>query len=175
MNLHLVMQNHYLVVMKLKIDLISSFHCLSKSVLQNISLVQIRKSHALTHSFYRVITIFACYNLFFTCYIIFFYLLDFYTALYNKHGQVCHCYQAKMKSDVIEIFWKATLNIGSMHAGVRVYVSSMRCKYWYFLCHFWIQKVHMVYKLRGFPLLLSDILNFDHIRLLSLIPQIILY
>lgn len=115
------MQNHYLVVMKLKVDLISSFHCLNKSVPQNISLVQIRKSHALTHSFYRVITYFACYNLFFTCCII--YLLDFYTALYNKHGQVCHCSQAKMKSDVIEIFWKATLNIDSMHAGVRVYVS----------------------------------------------------
>ena len=121
MNLRLVMQNHYLVVMKLKVDLISSFHCLNKSVPQNISLVQIRKSHALTHSFYRVITYFACYNLFFTCCII--YLLDFYTALYNKHGQVCHCSQAKMKSDVIEIFWKATLNIDSMHAGVRVYVS----------------------------------------------------
>ena len=121
MNLRLVMQNRYLVVIKLKVDLISSFHCLNKSVPQNISLVQIRKSHALTHCFYRVITYFACYNLFFTCCII--YLLDFYTALYNKHGQVCHCSQAKMKSDVIEIFWKATLNIDSMHAGVRVYVS----------------------------------------------------
>lgn len=74
--------------MKLKAELISSFHCLNKSILQNISLVQVRKSHnPLTNAFYRVKTyvlLAITYSLLlisysFTCWI-------FILLLYNKNG-----------------------------------------------------------------------------------------